>query len=477
MKKRQRHILLGVLVFLLGGNILLWALLGIDRVYAQKIYPGVWYGNTPLGNLTLSQAQDLLQTATQNAPDEQITLAIDSTSYQTTLSELGYTVDSAAMAKNAYEYGRNANLLKVIGILFPNKKVKSVPLAYNINQTTQEEYLKKASSGLLHEPKNMAVIYKDGNVSVVPAEDGVTIDSTSLADTLRSQIVPGKTTTVTLTSEKKKPEIFADTQVAKAKTTTEQLTAQPLTIKANDKTYEWSPTLLYSFLTFTPTNGELVVGFDESKVKTEVANLAKKIDIAAIAKRASTKDGSTIEEGQDGLRVNQAEAVKLVMNRLQTADLSTPVDFPTDKIERKVVTESPEYELGRYPGRYLEVDLSAQKLFMIDGNELKAQFRVSTGKWDTPTPKGNFFIKNHIPVAWSKKHQLYMPSWQAIIEENGSYEGYGIHGLPYWPGGKVEGTNHIGRQVSHGCIRLGPGDEKTVYNWTVDNETRVVIHD
>ena len=37
--------------------------------------------------------------------------------------------------------------------------------------------------------------------------------------------------------------------------------------------------------------------------------------------------------------------------------------------------------------------------------------------------------------------------------------------LPYWPSGYREGTNHLGIPVSHGCVRLGIGPAKTLYDW------------
>jgi lipoprotein-anchoring transpeptidase ErfK/SrfK len=53
-----------------------------------------------------------------------------------------------------------------------------------------------------------------------------------------------------------------------------------------------------------------------------------------------------------------------------------------------------------------------------------------------------------------------MPWWMAF-----KY-GYGLHELPEWPSGKKEGENHLGIRVSHGCIRLGVGPAKWIYDWT-----------
>ncbi len=106
------------------------------------------------------------------------------------------------------------------------------------------------------------------------------------------------------------------------------------------------------------------------------------------------------------------------------------------------------------------IDLSHQKLEQrLDGVSI-GTYIVSTGKPGMPTPVGSFKVLNKTLRAWSKSAKLWMPYWMAF-----SGRGHGIHELPEWPGGKKEGANHLGRPVSHGCVRLGVGPAKTMYDW------------
>jgi len=50
-----------------------------------------------------------------------------------------------------------------------------------------------------------------------------------------------------------------------------------------------------------------------------------------------------------------------------------------------------------------------------------------------------------------------------------------IHELPYWPNGYREGENHLGVKVSHGCVRLGIGPAKYVFDWA-EIGTPVYVH-
>ena len=100
-----------------------------------------------------------------------------------------------------------------------------------------------------------------------------------------------------------------------------------------------------------------------------------------------------------------------------------------------------------------------QKLYYFLGDVRMGEFRISSGKSSMQTPKGNFKIDGKALRAWSK-YGLWMPYWMSL--KNGYF---GIHELPEWPNGTKEGANHLGHPVSHGCVRLGVGPAKFLYNW------------
>lgn len=109
----------------------------------------------------------------------------------------------------------------------------------------------------------------------------------------------------------------------------------------------------------------------------------------------------------------------------------------------------------------IEVTLAKQELKYYVNNVLLHQTIVSSGKWNWPTPVGEFKIINKHPRAWSKLAGLWMPYWMGFAGGK-----FGIHDLPEWPNGKKEGLNHLGKPVSHGCIRLSSAEAKELYAWT-----------
>jgi hypothetical protein len=142
--------------------------------------------------------------------------------------------------------------------------------------------------------------------------------------------------------------------------------------------------------------------------------------------------------------------------------------------------------------RWIEVDLSEQKLKAWDGNALFLETPISTGLPWWPTPKGEFRI--WIKLRFTKmeggsgRYYYYLPNVPYVMyfenESIPAWRGYGLHGT-YW-------HDAFGTQRSHGCVNLPtPIAERLFYwttpepsggKWTVyasDNKpgTRIVIHE
>lgn len=122
-------------------------------------------------------------------------------------------------------------------------------------------------------------------------------------------------------------------------------------------------------------------------------------------------------------------------------------------------------------GKYIDINLEEQVMTTFQDGKLLDAFMISSGKAGMPTPRGQFKIEGKSPRAWSKTYGLFMPYWNAIVPGGK----FGIHELPEWPGGYKEGAAHLGTPVSHGCVRLGVGPAKIVFDWA-EVGTPVVIY-
>jgi lipoprotein-anchoring transpeptidase ErfK/SrfK len=155
-------------------------------------------------------------------------------------------------------------------------------------------------------------------------------------------------------------------------------------------------------------------------------------------------------------------------------------DIP--RIQRNVQGLEKKIAALQAKGLYIVVDTGENRLYVKKGSEIVRQAVVSCGsgdvledpggkrKWVFDTPRGEFAVKFKI-----KNPYWVKPDW-AFIEEGapipknqddrveggslGDYalgfgDGYFIHGTLY--------TRLLGRNVTHGCVRVGDDDLKEIF--------------
>ena len=133
-------------------------------------------------------------------------------------------------------------------------------------------------------------------------------------------------------------------------------------------------------------------------------------------------------------------------------------------------------------GFYIVIDTARNLIFLKEGNRTILKAVVSSGsgnilrdpsgkrEWIFDTPRGEFEVKEKIAgPKWIKPDWAFIEeeedipkNWEDRVEEGvlGDYalafgNGYFIHGTLY--------KRLLGRNVTHGCIRVGDEDLETIY--------------
>ncbi len=120
-------------------------------------------------------------------------------------------------------------------------------------------------------------------------------------------------------------------------------------------------------------------------------------------------------------------------------------------------------------GKWIEVDLSAQRLTAWQAGDGIRRFTISSGKRHFATPAGAFTIREKIPVrvlrgsVRGEDWKIPGVPWIMVFKRGGFY----IHAV-YW-------HNDFGQPASHGCVTLAPEDAEWLYDWT-PLDTPVWIH-
>lgn len=111
--------------------------------------------------------------------------------------------------------------------------------------------------------------------------------------------------------------------------------------------------------------------------------------------------------------------------------------------------------------KWLEINLSEQRLLAHEGDQVVYEFPISSGKPWTPTVTGEFRI-------WSKFRYTKMSGGSRAL---GTYyylpnvpftmyfhRDYGIHGT-YW-------HDNFGHPMSHGCVNMRTPDAEKIFYWS-----------
>ena len=115
-------------------------------------------------------------------------------------------------------------------------------------------------------------------------------------------------------------------------------------------------------------------------------------------------------------------------------------------------------------GKWIEVDLSKQRLYAHEGQQTVLTAVVSTGTRYYPTVTGRFKIYAKYRSAPMSGPGYYLPNVPYTMY---FYGGYAIHGT-YW-------HNNFGRPMSHGCVNMKTPEARWLFNWAPKG-TLVVVH-
>jgi LysM repeat protein len=137
--------------------------------------------------------------------------------------------------------------------------------------------------------------------------------------------------------------------------------------------------------------------------------------------------------------------------------------------------------------KWIDVDLSAQRVVAYEGTRAVRTFRVSTGLPGTPTVTGRFHIRLKIPLQDMQGGSRFSGDAYFISDVpwvQYFFEDYAFHGT-HW-------HTNFGRPASRGCINMTTEDAEWLYYWTTpvyeggprwlgatvaDPGTLVVIHE
>lgn len=105
-------------------------------------------------------------------------------------------------------------------------------------------------------------------------------------------------------------------------------------------------------------------------------------------------------------------------------------------------------------GRWIDVDLGAQRVSAYEGARRVQSFVVSTGTWRYPTVTGQYRVYVKLRSTAMSGPGYYLPGVPYTMY---FYKGYALHGT-YW-------HNNFGTPMSHGCVNLRTPDAEWLFHF------------
>ncbi len=124
-------------------------------------------------------------------------------------------------------------------------------------------------------------------------------------------------------------------------------------------------------------------------------------------------------------------------------------------------TATPPGSSGPVPGdipageRWIDVNLTQQRVYAYAGDNVVNSFLVSTGTWLHPTVTGKYHIYIKLRYTDMSGPDYYLPNVPYTMY---FFKGYGLHGT-YW-------HHNFGVPMSHGCVNLSIPDSAWLFDFS-----------
>lgn len=154
--------------------------------------------------------------------------------------------------------------------------------------------------------------------------------------------------------------------------------------------------------------------------------------------------------------LSETEAAAVIPEATETPGTLFMEIVADDSIGQSVATDNAQvqYSAEDEDERWIDVNLSEQRVYVYEGDTLVNSFLASTGVAETPTVTGTFKIWIKVRVQDMFGPGYYLPDVPYVMY---FYEDYGLHGT-YW-------HNNFGTPMSRGCVNLTVDDASWLFGW------------
>lgn len=442
-KRRRNKVIFG----LIGINILLLFLL-YSNIFT---YPNTMIGATDVSGKTAGQIKNILNKQQSVLPKIQV----KNRTYQYTYHQLGVVVDEDRALSDIFSPNRKLfpiNLLHFIQSLFTRRTIPA-PVVFT---QAFDQFVNDMTFNFGDSPDSVSVDPETKSILVTGTSETYRFDKDSLQALISNRfgdyahpIYPqlSKVTNETIN------------QVTDVNQKLSDVFSQPIMVYldmgGSTQAVELKEEDIREATTITIAPGTL-----------RVSITVNPLDLNRVLTRRIHSSGSPIRDNIVTQNV-QSDFLRAIQLRYAGIDIAAVSTKPDD---------GPNTD-GSIAAKYIEVDISQQKMYLFKDGVVYKTYKVSTGL-DYPTPIGQFTILNKVDLGFSDIYNVWLPWWLGFSYSDKLHAYFGIHEQPYsltTDGKPVIRDQRLGTPSTGGCIALAPGAAEEVY-WFAAVGTPVYIY-
>ena len=253
--------------------------------------------------------------------------------------------------------------------------------------------------------------------------------------------------------------------------------AGPLTFSWSGQRWMLTVPELAHWITILPGQTAAVgprLVFDEKALAAYLAGLKGQIDVAAVDAGYTMDDGTDVyrvtSPSKVGRTLDDGAVVKTALAVLTTRRSDRTLVLPVSDTKPQV---SEADVAAMVPERWIDADLTTQRMYAMVGKKIIYTATISSGKKDWETPNGTFHImyrvENETMTSESIGAENYYRLENVLYTQYFTDEGHALH-YSWW-----KTPESFGTPSSHGCLSENLKDAEYFWNFAKVG-TRVTIH-
>ncbi|OGZ40279.1 MAG: hypothetical protein A3I20_02100 [Candidatus Portnoybacteria bacterium RIFCSPLOWO2_02_FULL_40_15] len=313
MEINQRKIFVVLITIFLSLAVFLLAL---EAANASRIVRGVKAANLKLGGLKFNQAERILDSKIEKWQENDLTFKNGNEKWQSTLKELGIEIEKDKTLKQAFQIGRDKNIL--IGL---NQQIRALfgkynlPLGFKIEEPRFSDFLNNQFKGIEKPARNADLVYNQtkADFDLIPGETGLVVDKQKIKEDLAKRINSFSSPLIELSLIEEKPKITNEEALKTRQEVSMILRDAPYQLKHNNKNWPINKETLLDWLSLKPKENNLEIILNQEKIEEYLTNLAPSINQSA----ANVRLTATSTDPLIGEPVKQVVVLTPSKNRIE----------------------------------------------------------------------------------------------------------------------------------------------------------------